>query len=146
MRGLRQRVRSVRVYLTITALFSGTHVKSVWLGLSGLNSKTSAVKQHRLINHDPRYLEDPIQVAEYSLYLMQNFCLDDRCRNFIGEHWPAMHWMAMEKWANLLYLTNNVNISPKVHDPRGGMFSGVCLHWGRAYSQTTNELIDESNG
>jgi len=45
-----------------------------------------------------QYLEDPIQVAEYSLYLMQNFCLDDRCRDFIGEHWPAMHWMAMEKF------------------------------------------------
>merc|ERR1712123_224019 len=44
------------------------------------------------------YLEDPIQVAEYALYLMQNVCLDDRCRDLVANHWPAMHWMAMEKF------------------------------------------------
>jgi len=45
-----------------------------------------------------QYLEDPIQVAEYSLYIMQNVCLDDRCRDWVAEHWAAMHYMAMEKF------------------------------------------------
>merc|ERR1712168_789421 len=45
-----------------------------------------------------QYLEDPIQVAEYSLYLMQNVCTTDMCRDVVAQHWPAMHWMAMEKF------------------------------------------------
>merc|ERR1719348_2225768 len=44
------------------------------------------------------YMEDPIQVAEYTLYLMQNVCIDDRCRELVAEHFPPMHWMAMEKF------------------------------------------------
>jgi len=44
------------------------------------------------------YMEDPIQVAEYTLYLMQNVCTDDRCKDLVAEHFPPMHWMAMEKF------------------------------------------------
>merc|ERR1711887_263290 len=44
------------------------------------------------------YMEDPIQVAEYTLYLMQNVCTDDRCRDLVAEHFPPMHWMTMEKF------------------------------------------------
>jgi len=45
-----------------------------------------------------QYLEDPIQVAEYSLWLLHNLCTTDECRDVVAEHWPAMHWMAMEKF------------------------------------------------
>merc|ERR1719481_2151373 len=31
------------------------------------------------------YLEDPIQVSEYTLYLIQNVCTDERCRNVVAE-------------------------------------------------------------
>merc|ERR1712112_411817 len=44
------------------------------------------------------YPEDPIQVSEYTLYLIQNVCTDERCRNVVAEHFPPMHYMAMEKF------------------------------------------------
>merc|ERR1711973_515994 len=46
------------------------------------------------------YMEDPIQVAEYTLYLAQNFCTSDHplCPDIIAEHFPPMHYMAMEKF------------------------------------------------
>ena len=46
------------------------------------------------------YLEDPIQVAEYVIYLQQNFCTSDmpHCHDAVAKHFPAMHTMAMEKF------------------------------------------------
>merc|ERR1711935_311157 len=44
------------------------------------------------------YMEDPLQVAEYILYLMQNYCLDNICQDLVAKHFPPMHWMAMEKF------------------------------------------------
>merc|ERR1712127_733866 len=46
------------------------------------------------------YIEDPIMVAEYTVYLEQNFCLDDweDCKELVVEHFAAMHMMAMEKF------------------------------------------------
>merc|ERR1712106_528578 len=46
------------------------------------------------------YLEDPIMVAEYVVYLQQNFCTEDMhfCHQNVETHFPAMHDMAMEKF------------------------------------------------
>merc|ERR1740129_2423025 len=46
------------------------------------------------------YLEDPIMVAEYVVYLQQNFCTSDmyHCHENVETHFPAMHDMAMEKF------------------------------------------------
>merc|ERR1711997_344558 len=50
------------------------------------------------------YIEDPIMIAEYVVYLEQNFCLSggrhdqDACKQLVVEHFPAMHAMAMEKF------------------------------------------------
>merc|ERR1712054_30963 len=50
------------------------------------------------------YIEDPIMIAEYVVYLEQNFCLGDHhhdqeeCKRIVVEHFAAMHTMAMEKF------------------------------------------------
>merc|ERR1711911_20148 len=50
------------------------------------------------------YLEDPIMIAEYVVYLEQNFCLSgghhdqDKCKRLVVEHFANMHMMAMEKF------------------------------------------------
>merc|ERR1719278_186605 len=46
------------------------------------------------------YIEDPIMIAEMTVYLEQNFCLSDweDCKTLVVEHFPAMHTMAMEKF------------------------------------------------
>merc|ERR1712234_58547 len=46
------------------------------------------------------YLEDPIMIAEFRIYLEQNFCLSDwdDCKQLVEEHFTAMHVMAMEKF------------------------------------------------
>merc|ERR1711981_537826 len=46
------------------------------------------------------YIEDPIMIAEYVIYLEQNFCLDDweDCKHLVVEHFANMHTMAMEKF------------------------------------------------
>merc|ERR1712212_543862 len=50
------------------------------------------------------YIEDPIMVAEYVVYLEQNFCLSgghhdqDKCKRLVVEHFANMHMMAMEKF------------------------------------------------
>jgi len=46
------------------------------------------------------YIEDPIMIAEYVIYLEQNFCLDDweDCKHLVVEHFANMHNMAMEKF------------------------------------------------
>merc|ERR1711970_761906 len=46
------------------------------------------------------YLEDPIMVAEYVVYLEHNFCLDEwhGCVEGVKDHFPPMHAMAMEKF------------------------------------------------
>merc|ERR1712037_919200 len=45
------------------------------------------------------YLEDPIMIAEFRIYLEQNFCLSDwdDCKALVEEHFMGMHVMAMEK-------------------------------------------------
>ena len=46
------------------------------------------------------YLEDPIMIAEFRIYLEQNFCLSDwdDCKQLVEEHFTGMHVMAMEKF------------------------------------------------
>merc|ERR1711913_141978 len=46
------------------------------------------------------YLEDPIMIAEFRIYLEQNFCLSDwdDCKQLVEEHFAGMHVMAMEKF------------------------------------------------
>merc|ERR1711909_69700 len=46
------------------------------------------------------YLEDPIMIAEFRIYLEQNFCLSDwdDCKQLVEEHFTPMHVMAMEKF------------------------------------------------
>merc|ERR1711990_416498 len=50
------------------------------------------------------YIEDPIMIAEYVVYLEQNFCLSgghhdqDKCKKLVVEHFANMHMMAMEKF------------------------------------------------
>merc|ERR1711971_506314 len=50
------------------------------------------------------YIEDPIMIAEYVIYLEQNFRLSgghhdqDKCKRLVVEHFANMHMMAMEKF------------------------------------------------
>merc|ERR1711971_139044 len=50
------------------------------------------------------YIEDPIMIAEYVIYLEQNFCMSgghhdqDKCKRLVVEHFANMHMMAMEKF------------------------------------------------
>merc|ERR1712179_842414 len=46
------------------------------------------------------YIEDPVMIAEYVVYLEQNFCQDgwEGCKEHAIQDFPAMHMMAMEKF------------------------------------------------
>merc|ERR1712099_55738 len=50
------------------------------------------------------YIEDPIMIAEFVIYLEQNYCLSgghhdqDKCKRLVVEHFANMHTMAMEKF------------------------------------------------
>ena len=46
------------------------------------------------------YMRDPLWVAEYTLYLEQNFCvgLDRHCVDLVYTHFPPMHTMAMDQF------------------------------------------------
>merc|ERR1712055_893120 len=46
------------------------------------------------------YIEDPVMIAEYVIYLEQNFCQDgwEGCKEHAIQDFPAMHSMAMEKF------------------------------------------------
>merc|ERR1711971_1399120 len=50
------------------------------------------------------YIEDPIMIAEYVIYLEQNFCMSgghhdiDKCKRLVVDHFANMHTMAMEKF------------------------------------------------
>merc|ERR1712055_611959 len=46
------------------------------------------------------YIEDPIMVAEFVIYLEQNYCLDEweDCKQHVMNDFPAMHMLAMEKF------------------------------------------------
>merc|ERR1712079_356770 len=47
------------------------------------------------------YMTDPLWVAEYTLYLEQNFCIGhnhQRCVQLVQTHFPHMHAMAMEQF------------------------------------------------
>merc|ERR1712168_640761 len=46
------------------------------------------------------YIEDPIMIAEYVIYLEQNFCQDgwEGCKEHAVQDFPKMHEMAMEKF------------------------------------------------
>merc|ERR1712071_744625 len=50
------------------------------------------------------YLEDPIMIAEMTLYLRQNFCIDEweNCRDNVAVHFRPMHEMTMEKFLSPL--------------------------------------------
>merc|ERR1712059_201565 len=47
------------------------------------------------------YMEDPIMVAEYTIYLEQNFCnsgMPFNCKEVVAVHFPPMHNMAMDRF------------------------------------------------
>merc|ERR1712110_731264 len=46
------------------------------------------------------YIEDPVMIAEYVIYLEQNFCQDgwEGCKEHVVQDFPTMHNMAMEKF------------------------------------------------
>jgi hypothetical protein len=46
------------------------------------------------------YMLDPIVVAEMTIYLEQQGCIDEweGCKEVVAEHFPPMHLMAMEKF------------------------------------------------
>merc|ERR1712215_108529 len=44
------------------------------------------------------YMEDPIMIAEFTLYLEQNMCMDDGCKQEVAKYFAPMHMMAMEKF------------------------------------------------
>ena len=56
------------------------------------------------------YLEDPTMVAEFVVYLEQNFCLSDwdDCKEHVKVDFPRMHMMAMEKFMIPTEICNNV--------------------------------------
>ena len=46
------------------------------------------------------YMNDPLWVAEYTLYLQQNFCYNGgrNCEQIVATHFPVMHQMAMDQF------------------------------------------------
>merc|ERR1711971_149002 len=46
------------------------------------------------------YMTDPLWIAEYTLYLEQNFCVGhpDRCVEAVKTHFPPMHAMVVEEF------------------------------------------------
>merc|ERR1712014_562038 len=46
------------------------------------------------------FCEDSLMIAEFRIYLEQNFCLSDwdDCKQLVEEHFTGMHTMAMEKF------------------------------------------------
>merc|ERR1711874_574426 len=47
------------------------------------------------------YMNDPLWIAEYVVYLEQNFCVghnDHHCIDMVQRHFPPMHQMTMEKF------------------------------------------------
>ena len=45
-------------------------------------------------------MKDPLWVAEYTLYLEQNYCVGEKpnCIDLVYTHFPPMHSMAMEQF------------------------------------------------
>merc|ERR1712210_194405 len=52
------------------------------------------------LNWVQMYMEDPIMIAEFTIYLEQNYCIDEweHCKEGVVEYFPPMHAMAMEKF------------------------------------------------
>ena len=73
------------------------------------------------------YLEDPIMIAEFRIYLEQNFCLSDwdDCKQLVEEHFAGMHVMAMEKFFIPVEICNQV-ADDQVKDPQSQMQEPVC--------------------
>ena len=46
------------------------------------------------------YMRDPLWVAEYTLYLEQNYCvgMKPQCVDLVYNHFPPMHTMAMDQF------------------------------------------------
>ena len=46
------------------------------------------------------YMNDPLWVNEYTLYLELNFCAEkpEHCPDMVKRHFPAMHAMTMEEF------------------------------------------------
>merc|ERR1739838_9761 len=70
------------------------------------------------------YMEDPLMVAEYVVYLEQNFCLDEweNCKEGVKRHLPPMHAMAMEKFMIPQEICNNEPVCGADHPTRPPMF------------------------
>ena len=48
------------------------------------------------------YMQDPLWVAEYTLYLEQNFCVNkpDQCVQAVKRHFPPMHELTINEFWN----------------------------------------------
>merc|ERR1712071_525059 len=68
------------------------------------------------------YMEDPLMVAEYVVYLEQNFCLDETCKEGVKRHFASMHAMAMEKFMIPQEICNNEPVCGADHPTRPPMF------------------------
>merc|ERR1719187_1823043 len=68
------------------------------------------------------YMEDPIMVAEYTIYLEQNYCLDEwtGCKELVFKHFAAMHLMAMEKFMIPVEICNTEPVCGASLPPTGG--------------------------
>ena len=74
-------------------------MKSALRDLTGLKRKIFGITKFISMHCYYRYMLDPIMIAEYVIYLEQNFCLDEweYCKEGVKEYFPSMHLMAMEK-------------------------------------------------
>merc|ERR1711878_111910 len=57
------------------------------------------------------YMTDPLWIAEYTLYLEQNFCVGhpDRCVEAVKTHFPPMHAMTVEAFWKPQDICNSVS-------------------------------------
>merc|ERR1712158_101880 len=57
------------------------------------------------------YMTDPLWIAEYTLYLEQNFCVGhpDRCVGVVKTHFPPMHAMVVEQFWKPTEICNEVS-------------------------------------
>ena len=58
------------------------------------------------------YMTDPLWIAEYTLYLEQNYCVGQghHCVDLVYTHFPPMHTMAMNQFWIPQVLTKEMNI------------------------------------
>merc|ERR1711997_913971 len=66
------------------------------------------------------YMRDPLWIAEYTLYLEQNFCVGhpDRCVEAVKTHFPPMHAMVVEQFWKPAELCANQEVCGATKPPQ----------------------------